>query len=224
MNHRRARRALTIAAVLTAIPLMAGCPSSSSPSASKPASGSKPSMECLPNIDCPPAGAGAASPPGSSHGSPAFSSAPIRWGDWKFGECAISLWPAYVGLTLQSSGHLVILASTACVGYQPTEIHTHITLQRWWKPGGATKSDWHDTGVTLADNTPPPLVRLPPEGEPPLSEQHKISGSVLCTPNNLSKAVPYRLRIDLVGVSYNGDPIVTGGYGSAYIVSNWDCL
>lgn len=154
---------------------------------------------------------------------PGPSTGPVRWGDWLFGECSISLWPAYVGLNF-SDGHLIILASTACVGYQPREIHVHITLQKWWAPGGVgTKSDYHDTGVTLADNTIPPLVILPRDGEPPLSEQHKISGSVVCTPNNLTKAVPYRLRIDIIGVSYRGEPIVTGGFGSAFIVSHWDC-
>lgn len=226
MNRSRAIRAISTAIVLPALILTTAstCDSNSSPSGSKKDSGSQPSQECLPNINCPPAGAGNASPSSGSKPSPAFSSRPIRWGDWEFGNCAVSLWPAYLGLTMQPSGHLVILASTACVGYQPSEIHIHITLQRWWKPGGATKPEWHDTGVTLADNTIPPKVILPPEGEPPLSQQYKISGSVLCTPNDLSKAVPYRLRVDVVGVSYGGDPIVTGGYGSALIVTNWDCL
>lgn len=185
---------------------------------------SKPGMECLPGIDpgCPDDNTSSTPIVTKPSAHPTFTgSAPIRYGDWMFGQCSLSLWPAYVGLSF-SDNHLVILASTACVGYQPQEIHIHLTLQKWWAPGGG-KSDYHDVGVNLADNTKPPLVILPPEGEPPLSEQHKISGSVLCTPNNLQKAVPYRLRIDIVGVSYGGEPIVTGGYGSAFIVSNADC-
>lgn len=156
---------------------------------------------------------------------PTFTgSGPIRFGDWMFGDCSLSLWPPYTGLTLHASGNLVILASTACVGYQVSEIHVHLTLQRWWNPGGSGHYDWYDTGVKLADNTIPPLVILPKDNEVPLSHQHQISGAVKCTPNPSSKAVPYRLLIDIVGVSYGGSPIVTGGYSAAYVITGWDCL
>ena len=169
---------------------------------------------------------GASAPAGGADRKPSAhptftGSGPIRFGDWMFGQCSLSLYPAYVGLT-RSGDHLVILAATACVGYQPQEIHIHITLQKYWAPGGA-RSDWHDTGVTLADSTPPPLVILPPEGDPPLSQQHQIKDAVLCTPHPGGPVIPYRLQIDIVGVSYGGEPIVTGGYGSAFVTMNEDC-
>lgn len=220
------RPSATIAASALALILAACSSTTGGTSGTDNQQKSKPGMECLPGIDpgCPDDNTSSTPIVTKPSAHPTFTgSAPIRFGDWMFGQCSLSLWPAYVGLSF-SDNHLVILASTACVGYQPQEIHVHLTLQKWWAPGGpGTKSEYHDVGVNLADNTKPPLVILPPEGEPPLSEQHKISGAVLCTPNKLFKAVPYRLRIDIVGVSYGGEPIVTGGFGSAFIMSNFDC-
>lgn len=224
MNRSRALRATAAILATIALPLTtAGKCGSSSSSSNSSNSGSNSSSDCGYSWN-PCSGSKGATPPPAPSASVALpTSGAVRWGDWKFGDCALSLWPAYVGLSM-SDGHLVILASTACVGYQPTEIHVHITLQKWWSPGGpAGKKDFHDTGVTLADSTPPPLVILPREGEPPLSQQHKISDAIYCTPNSTTLAVPYRLRIDILGVSYGGHPIVTGGFGAAFVVSHWDC-
>lgn len=164
----------------------------------------------------------ASAPAGGGHASSKPPSGAVRWGDWKFGDCALSLYPAYVGLTMHPSGNLVILASTACVGFQPREIHVHIALQRWWAPGGI-KHDWHDSGTVLSDSKIPPLVLLPPDGDPPLSEQHQIRTGIFCTPDATQQNVPYRLRIDILGVSYSGQPIVTGGYTSPLIISGRHC-
>lgn len=230
MRKRKAIIALLAAGVLP-LTTAATCGSDGPSGPDHPAGGSTqiPAQKNTGNTDCGYSWnpcSGASAQPKSDGGSGSSANPPsgaVRWGDWKFGDCALSLYPAYVGLTMHPSGNLVILASTACVGFQPREITVHIALQRWWAPGGI-KHDWHDTGTVLTDATLPPLVILPPDGgDPPLSEQHQISTGVHCTSDATQQNVPYRLRIDLLGVSYGGDPIVTGGYTSPLIITGWHC-
>lgn len=164
------------------------------------------------------------------------------WGDMKFGDCSVSLWPARVGVGVikgfysipdapsENSTRAAIYgeASTVCVGYQPKEFIIHIHLQLWsfiTVPGDPhPKGAWNDSPgpqTVIASSALPPIGIINPRtGQPPFSMQHIYH---VWTPCITSSTKTYRLLIDIVGVSYGGSPIVGGGNGQTFTSLPGDC-
>jgi len=163
---------------------------------------------------------------GSSVSTPDMSS--HRWGDYKFGDCGVSLYPATIGLTLTPGviPTVDLRAGTACVGYPPKEFTLHIHIYHWQTPAGKHPY-WHEIVTDpwpIVDHSLPPVAALGPDGEIPWALQHQITGRVACTPNNV-KGQPtlYKLQIDMLGTSISGEPIVGGGETVPVIVTWNDC-
>lgn len=173
-----------------------------------------------------PVGGGDSSPKASKQPLPQDTYA-FRWGDYKFGSCTLALFPGYMGLTV-SQAHVVILAGTGCVGFRPQHVNITVRLERWYSIGGAPRA-WHDDGMAplLYDSDidgMPPLVIPAPDGSVPLSELHKISGSTPCKRDIQQGLSLYRVKVDIVGLSYSGKPIgPMGGEGFTLAVHNSEC-
>lgn len=222
--------ALSTSALL-AVTLATGCGSGTTTGGPDNQQHGNSGQECLPNINCPTSGASA--PEGGGHSSPKASKQPLpgdlgvfRWGDYKFGDCTLALFPGYMGLTV-SQTHVVILAGTGCVGFQPRHVSITITLERWYSIGGAPRA-WHPDSMAplLYDSDidgPPPLVIPAPDGSVPLGELHKISGSTPCKRDIQQGLSLYRIEANINGISYGGKPFQSGGHGATLAVHNSEC-
>lgn len=190
------------------------------------------------NSDCgyswkPCPSSGASAPEGGGHSSPRASKQPLpqsttafRWGDYTFGNCALSLFPPYYGLTI-SNAHVVVLTGTGCVGYLPQEVRIQLELQRYYSVAGEPRN-WHSAGLVLIYDSsidgPPPLVIPHPDGTVPLTELHPIKGSMPCVRDISQGMSLYRLQITITGTSYDGKPFgPVGGDGSTLLAHNSEC-
>lgn len=166
-------------------------------------------------------------PSSGSHSTPDMSS--HRWGDYKFGDCGVSLYPPTIGLTLTPGTipTVDLRAGTACVGYPPKEFTLHIHIYRWVTNDAGKAPYWHEIFTDpwpIADHSLPPVATLGPDGEIPWALQRQITARVACTPNNV-KGQPtlYKLQIDMLGTSISGEPIVGGGETTPVVVPWDDC-
>ncbi len=261
-NRTRPRRALFIAALSTPLLILAlaGCPGASQdPGGSHKPSAPPSNSDCGYTWDpCTEKGTFPATPDPntstyhsiydtdtpapSSHSQPPLDhQQSATWGDMKFGDCSVSLWPARVGVGVtrgfyavpnaptQNGTRAAIYgeASTVCVGYQPKEFAIDIHLQQWSNVAHGSAPVWHDApsgphdqAVLASSDIPPIGIINPATGQPPFSMQHIYH---VWTPCLAGATVTYRLQIHIVGVSYGGSPIVGGGIGQTFTSLPGDC-
>lgn len=252
-TRTRAWRALSIA-TLTAVALTAcgsQTPSMPTPPTLNPATATTETYCSIFDTKCGPQATDHPDPNQSTYHSIFDSDTPAppdhqqsaTWGDMKFGDCSVSLWPARVGVgvikgfysvpdapTSQNHTRAAIYgeASTVCVGYQPKQFIIHIHLQLWsfiTVPGDPhPQGAWNDApgsrSVIASSQLPPIGIINPRTGMPPFSMQHIYH---VWTPCVAASTKTYRLLIDIVGVSYGGSPIVGGGEGATFTSLPGDC-
>lgn len=230
-----------IFATASALALVAGC-GSQTPSMPSTALPQPTESYCsIFSTNCGPQGTNQPDPSQSTYHSifdsdtpappPADHDQTATWGDMKFGDCSLSLWPARQGLGAirryypssepqeenGTQAAIVGEASSVCVGFQPKEFNLTITLEQWSSTKKGSPATWHEApgfNSTVSSVDLPPIGIINPRtGMPPFSMQHVYH---VFTPCIAGATVTYRLQITIVGVSYGGSPIVGGGTGATW--------
>jgi hypothetical protein len=147
------------------------------------------------------------------------------YGDYKFGDCSISLWPAQIGLTVvrnafryNPTGGIQAVVSEVCVGYTPSELTSHFSIERFYsayQPGHpAPAPKWHAVKTFVTSQLPQIGLPDPFTGQVPFALQSRYSFTAGCIDGGV-----YRLRVDLLGLSLSGGLISLGGTADQVIAS-----